>query len=254
MRGRRRSVKFDFAGATVLVTGGTSGLGAAIAAAYLDAGAEVAVTGTRPSAADYDEDLSGYRYLQLDVEDRANIDAVADALPRLDILINNAGVLFHPVGLDEFEPDVFERALMIHLSSAQRMAVRCKEKLARSNLPGGASVIGIGSLGSVFGLEVIPGYGPAKTGLLGLTRVFAVAWGKHGIRVNTVIAGTTETRMTAPVLADPEFSRNHLARTPLGRHGVPEDISGAVLFLTSDAAAWITGQAIAVDGGYTITG
>ena len=247
-------MKFDYQGAAVLVTGGTSGLGAAIASAYRNAGANVTITGTRGSTADYDEDLSGYAYLQLDVEDRQNIDAVAASLPRLDILINNAGVLFHPLGIDEMDPDVFERALMIHLSSAQRMAVRCRDKLARSTLPGGASVIGMGSLGSLFGMEVIPAYGTAKTGLLGLTRAFAVAWGKQNIRVNTVIVGTTWTRMTAPVLADPDFSKEHLARTPLGRHGMPDDISGVVLFLTSGAGAWITGQSIAVDGSYTISG
>ena len=86
-------VAYDFAGAHVLVTGGTSGIGAATAAAYRAAGAEVTITGTRGSAADYDDDLSAYRYLQMDVEDGASIDAVATALPRLDVLVNNAGLM-----------------------------------------------------------------------------------------------------------------------------------------------------------------
>jgi 3-oxoacyl-[acyl-carrier protein] reductase len=254
MAGRWSNVTYDYAGATVLVTGATAGLGEAIAEAYREAGADVIITGTRGSPTEYDQDLSGYRYFQLDVENRAQIDSIAAAIPRLDILINNAGGMLGAQGLDEMEPDVFERALAIHLFSGQRMAVRCRDKLAQSKLPGGASVVGMGSLGSYFGLEIIPGYGPAKTGLLGLTRTLAVAWGKHNIRVNVVSAGTTWTRMTGPVLSDPEFSVPHLARTPLGRHGVPDETSGVVLFVTSGAAAWLTGQAIAVDGGYTIMG
>lgn len=254
MSGRWSNVSFDYSGARVLVTGGTSGLGAAIAEAYREAGADVAITGTRGSPADYDEDLAGYSYFQLDVENRAQVDAVAAAQPSLDILINNAGGMLGAQGLDEMEPDNFERALAIHLMSGQRMAYGCREKLARSKLPGGASIVGMGSLGSYFGLEIIPGYGPAKTGLLGLTRTLAVAWAKHNIRVNVVSAGTTWTRMTEPVLSDPEFSRPHLARTPLNRHGVTDEINGVVLFVTSGAAAWMTGQAIAVDGGYTIMG
>lgn len=254
MSGRWSNVSFDYSGASVLVTGGTSGLGAAIAEAYREAGADVAITGTRGSPAEYDEDLAGYRYFQLDVENRAQVDAVAAAQPRLDILINNAGGMLGAQGLDEMEPDNFERALAIHLMSGQRMAYGCRGKLAQSTLPGGASIVGMGSLGSYFGLEIIPGYGPAKTGLLGLTRTLAVAWAKHNIRVNVVSAGTTWTRMTEPVLSDPEFSRPHLARTPLNRHGVTDEINGVVLFVTSGAAAWMTGQAIAVDGGYTIMG
>lgn len=254
MREYWSNVTFDYSGARVLVTGGTSGLGASIAQAYREAGAEVTITGTRGSAAEYDEDLSGFNYARLDVENRGQIDALAAATPALDILINNAGGILAAQGLDEMEPDVFERAIAIHLLSGQRLAARLRDRLAESKLPGGGSVVGIGSLGSFFGLEVIPGYGPAKTGLLGLTRALAVTWGKHAIRVNTVAAGTTLTRMTAPFIGDPAFSREHLARTPLGRHGVPGDINGAVLFVTSGAAAWLTGQVIAVDGGYTIMG
>jgi NAD(P)-dependent dehydrogenase (short-subunit alcohol dehydrogenase family) len=254
MSDRWSNVDFDFTGASVLVTGGTSGLGAAIAAAYREAGAEVTITGTRGSPAEYDEDLAGYRYLRMNVEDKASIDATAAAVPNLDILINNAGMMFGAIGLDEFEPDVFERAITVHLLSAQRMAMRCRDKLSQSTLPGGASIIGMGSLGSFFGLEIIPGYGSGKTGLVGLTKVLAVSWGKRNIRVNMVAAGTTWTRMTTPVLSDPEFSGPHLARTPLGRHGMPDDVNGVVLFLTSGAARWITGQVLYVDGGYTVMG
>ena len=248
------NVRFDFKGATVLVTGGTSGIGAGIAAAYRDAGAEVHVTGTRASAADYDDDLSAYRYLHLDVEDTASIDSVAAALSRLDVLVNNAGLALPSLGLDEYRPEIFERAIAMHLTGAYRMAHRCIDKLAASQLPGGGAIVGIASMASYFGIEVVPGYGAAKTGLVGLTRALAVHWARRNVRVNAVAAGLTESRMTAATIANPEWAAPTLARTPAGRHGVPLDIAGAVLFLTSAAASWITGQTLPVDGGYTIAG
>ena len=246
--------RYDYQGAHVLVTGGTSGIGAATAAAYREAGAEVTITGTRPDAASYDVDLGGYRYLQLDIENGANIDAVAAALPRLDILINNAGMALPSLGLDEYEPEIFERAVNMLLIGAFRMARRTLDLLAASQLEGGASMISIASMSSYFGIGIVPGYGSAKTGLLGLTRVLAVEWGKRGIRVNAVAAGLTESRMTAGTFATPEWHEPTLARTPLGRLGVPDDIANAVLFLSSPAASWITGQALPVDGGYTVSG
>lgn len=246
------NVKFDYRGARVLVTGGSNGIGAGIAAAYREAGADVTITGTRAAASDYDGDLSGYRYLQLQLTDNARIDAVAAALPELDILINNAGGNFM---LDnEYEPEVFERALQVNLISAYRLAHACHPKLARSALPGGASVIGLGSMTSLFGVEVVPGYGAAKGGLAQLGKTLAIAWARDNIRVNTIAAGLIASNMTAPALAMPEFNEQILARTPQKRIGTPRDIAGAVLFLTSAAAAYITGQLVPVDGGYSIMG
>lgn len=246
------NARFDYSGAQVLVTGGTNGIGAGIAAAYRDAGASVTITGTRPAASDYDADLSGYRYLQLQLTDNAQIDAVARALPSLDILVNNAGGNFM---LDnEYDPDVFERALRVNLISAYRMAHACHDKLARSQLPGGASVIGLGSMTSLFGVEVVPGYGAAKGGLAQLTKTLAIAWAKDNIRVNTIAAGIIASNMTAPALSHAEFTEPVLARTPMKRIGTPQDIAGAILFLTSAAAGFITGQLLPVDGGYSVVG
>lgn len=247
-------LKYDFSGARVLVTGGTSGLGAAIAAAYREAGAQVTITGTRSSADNYDEDLSGYHYLQLDVERPEQVQAVASAQCDLDILVNNAGLALAATGLDEHDPVVFDRSLSMHLSAAYRMAHGCRGALARSQRPGGAAIVGIASMTSYFGIELIPGYGTAKTGLIGLTRVLAVAWAKDRIRVNAVAAGLTRSRMTAGTFDDPAWTRPTLDRTPLGRLGEPIDIAGAVLFLTSSAASWITGQVLPVDGGFTVAG
>lgn len=247
-------ISFDYAGAHVLVTGGTSGIGAEIARGYAEAGAAVTITGTRGDAADYDEDLSAYRYLRLDVEDRDQIAAVAAAQADLDILVNNAGLALGSIGLDEWDPAIFERSLAMHLTAAYRMAHGCRGALAQSRRAGGASVVGIASMTSFFGIGMIPGYGAAKTGLVGLTRVLAVEWARQGIRVNAVAAGLTRSRMTAGTFDEIEWTGPTLARTPLGRLGEPADIAGAVLFLTSSAASWITGQVLPIDGGFTVSG
>jgi NAD(P)-dependent dehydrogenase (short-subunit alcohol dehydrogenase family) len=246
--------KHDFSGAHVLVTGGTSGIGAACAALFRDAGAVVTITGTRGGPADYDADLSGYRYLQLDMEDKASIDAVGAAQVRLDVLINNAGFALPSIGLDEWEPDVFDRAVAMLLNGAFRMARRSVDLLAQSTIPGGGSVIGVASMSSFFGIPIVPGYGAAKTGLVGLTRTMAAHWGARGIRANAVAAGLTRSGMTAGTFAQEAWTAPTLARTPLGRLGEPDDIAQAIAFLASPAASWITGQTIAVDGGYTISG
>jgi 3-oxoacyl-[acyl-carrier protein] reductase len=250
----RSTVAYDYAGARVLVTGATSGIGEAIARAYATAGATVTVTGTRARREDYaDKDLSGFRYLPLDLDDTDAIARTAAAMPELDILVNNAGTAF-PGGRDEHDPDVFEQALRINLASAYRLAHSCRDTLARSRLPGGASVVGIASMTSFFGLELVPGYGAAKAGLVQLTKSLAIEWAALGIRVNAVAAGLIATRMTAPMLAEPSLRDPFLARTPLGRPGMPAEIAGAVLYLTSSAASYVTGTTLVVDGGFSIRG
>lgn len=251
---RWNDVTFDFAGASVLVTGGTGGIGGAIAEAFRDAGAEVTITGTRASAADYDADLSGFRYARLDIEDRGGIDALAAGLGKLDVLVNSAGSALFALGLDEYDPEVFERAVTMHLTGVNRLAARCEPLLASSTLAGGGSVVSLASGSSFFGVDAVPGYGAAKTGLLGLTRVLAVHWAARRIRVNAVAAGFVRSGFTGPVMDVAEVNQAMLSRTPLGRHGDPSDIAGAALFLSSSAASWLTGQVIAVDGGYTIAG
>jgi NAD(P)-dependent dehydrogenase (short-subunit alcohol dehydrogenase family) len=247
-------VRFDYSGADVLVTGGTSGIGAAVAAAYRAAGARVTITGTRENVAAYDADLSGYRYLRLDVADSGQLAAVADPLPRLDILVHSGGVGLAALGKNEYEPDIFEEAVRMHLTSVYRLSSLCRDKLAASKLPSGGSIIGIASMSSFFGVEIVPGYGAAKAGLVQLMKTLAVAWSKHRIRPNAVAAGLIKTRQTAVFSEHPEYAAPHLARTPMRRLGEAGEIANAVLFLTSGAASFITGQTLSVDGGFSICG
>ena len=247
------SLTFDFAGAHVLVTGGTSGIGHAIAHAFAGAGAQVTITGTKASGADYETDLTPFAYRQCRMTEPADIEAVAASLERLDVLVNNAGQNL-PGGRDEYEPDVFEEMISVNLVGAFRMATATRDQLRNSELDGGASVVGLASMSSFFGIEMVPGYGAAKAGVVQLTKTLAVAWAKHGIRVNAVAPGIVETAMTAPMMPIEQLTAPLLARTPIGRFAAPEEIAPAVLFLASPAAGYITGQTLAVDGGFSIAG
>jgi len=244
---------FDFGGAHVLVTGGTSGIGNAIARAFADAGARVTVTGTKVSAADYTADLDSFTYRQCRMTEAADIEAVAASLDRLDVLVNNAGQNL-PGGRSEYEPDVFEETVSINLFGAFRMATATRDLLATSSIDGGANVVNAASMSSFFGIEMVPGYGAAKAGVVQLTKTLAVAWAKRGIRVNAVAPGVVETAMTAPMMPIEQLTAPLLARTPMGRFAAPEEIAPAVLFLASPAARYITGHTLAVDGGFSIAG
>ncbi len=244
---------FDFADAHVLVTGGSSGIGEGIARAFAAAGARVTITGTKATAGEYDTDLSGFAYRQCRMIETADINAVAASLDRLDVLVNNAGQNL-PGGRSEYEPDVFEETVAVNLFGAFRMASATRDLLERSELVGGASVINMGSMASFFGIEIVPGYGAAKAGIVQMTKTLAVAWARHGIRVNAVAPGVVETKMTAPMLPFEQLTAPLLARTPMARFATPGDIAPTVLFLASAAAGYITGQTVAVDGGFSIAG
>ncbi len=244
-------VSFDFSAAAVLVTGGTSGIGHATATAFAAAGASVTITGTREGPGDYDTDLSRFSYRQLQMTDPGLIDAVVASIDSLDVLVNNAGANF-PGGRDEWEPDTFAAALALNLVGPMRLTTGCRERLAASTLDGGASVVNMASLAAYRSIPLVPGYGSAKAGLVTLTRNLARLWVNDGIRVNAVAPGVIDTPMTAPMAHFPELLGGELAHTPMGRLGTPEEIAGAVEFLASAAASFITGHVLVVDGGYLL--
>jgi NAD(P)-dependent dehydrogenase (short-subunit alcohol dehydrogenase family) len=241
-------ISFDYSDASVLVTGGSNGIGLAIARSYKEAGAEVMITGRRASASDYDHDLSDFFYRQLDVNSQSAIIELGGSLDKLDILINNAG----GAQADEWGHEGFDQALNINLSSAFHLSMACKPLLEASTFEGGASVIGIASMTTYFGYEWTPGYGAAKAGLSQLIKTLGISWGPLGIRANAVAAGMTRTNLTSPAIDGmPEMIEGMFTRQGIKRVGQPEEVASAVLYLTSPQAAWVTGQTLAVDGGFS---
>ena len=242
---------FDFTGTSVLVTGGTSGIGHRTASAFREAGAHVTVTGTRETADSYDTDLTSMTYRQLIATDDGSVDAVAAGYDQLDVLVNNAGATF-PGGLDEYTPEGFEAALKVNLVGPYRLTHGLHGALAASEAPGGASVISLVSMAAFRAIPLVPGYGSAKAGLVAATRNLASRWAEAGIRVNAVAPGNIETPMTAPMKAVPQIVDEQLAHIPMGRFGAVDDVVPTILFLASRQAGYITGTTIEVDGGYLL--
>ncbi|MGI9491443.1 MAG: SDR family NAD(P)-dependent oxidoreductase [Geminicoccaceae bacterium] len=235
---------FDFKGSTILITGGSSGIGLAIANAFLEGGGDVWITGTRKNQEGYPDDLSSMTYRQLDMLDSDAVEALPTELPSLDVLVNCAGTTIR--NEEAYQPVNFEKVIAINLNAAFRMSMAALPSLKKSR----GSVVNIASMTSYFGAPGSPGYGASKAGILELTQTLGVAWAEHGIRVNGIAPGWIETKLTNYWREDDRDSQI-LARTPMGRWGRTDEMAGAALFLASDAASFVTGITIPVDGGYT---
>lgn len=243
------ALTFDFTGTSVLVTGGTSGIGLATATAFADAGASVTVTGTRASAGDYDVDLAPFTFAPLDVRDTKAAEAFAARIDNLDVLVNNAGAPFADAR-DEWDPEGFSAALDLNVEGAMRLTVGLREALTASTMAGGASVVNMVSMTAFRATTIVPGYSAAKAALLALTRNLAVHWVADGIRVNAVAPGVIDTPMTAPMKAFPELLEAEVGRSAMRRMGTPEEVAAVVLFLSCEASSFTTGATFEVDGGY----
>jgi 3-oxoacyl-[acyl-carrier protein] reductase len=182
------------------------------------------------------------------MESADDVQEVADACPRLDVLVNNAGQS-RPNGQSEWTPDVFDHVVATDLLAVFRLTVACKPALGRSEMNGGAAVVNVVSLAAFGGVEVVIAYGAAKAGLNQLTKGLAVSWAGDGIRVNAVAPGLIATDFAAGMTSNPEAAAAFLEKIPQGRFGCPADIAPAVLFLSSAGASFITGTTLVIDGG-----
>ena len=228
-------------GKTVLVTGGSQGIGHATAAALAAVGAEVTVTGTRPSFADYEAPLDGVAYVQADLSDPAARTALAARFSALDVLVNNAG----GGSATEYVQASFEAVIDLNLNAVMDLSVRLFPLLKASR----GAIVNVGSLASFLALKETPAYTASKAGLLGLTRALGDKWAPDGVRVNLVAPGFIATRMTERMRVDAGYEARLLKAVPMRRWGEPSEIAEAILFLASPAASYITGQSLVVDGG-----
>jgi len=229
---------------TVLVTGGTRGIGAAIARRLADGGYRVI------AASNSDEELAawsphqGVRTARLDVTSDASAAEVMRDVSELAGLVNCAGILQRANA--EFDIHRFQRTIEVNLVGTMRMCLVAKAALANAK----GAIVNTASMLSFFGSAFVPAYSASKGGVAQLTKSLAAAWASDGIRVNAIAPGWIETDMTRPLVDDPGRTASLMARTPMGRWGTPDDVAGVVEFLLSENARFMTGAIVPVDGGY----
>lgn len=228
-----------------VVTGGGRGIGLAAALALCQEGYEVIATGVDAVEVNNMPRVSGLTGRVLDVRDERALHDLFDAVESLDVLVNCAGLIRR--GGSEFDPATFVEVIDVNLTGTMRTCMAARPLLARN----GGAIVNTASMLSFFGGPGVPAYTASKGGVAQLTKSLAVAWANEGIRVNAVAPGWIATELTRPLYEDAARADPILQRTPMRRWGKPEDVAGPVVFLCSDAARFITGVILPVDGGYS---
>jgi NAD(P)-dependent dehydrogenase (short-subunit alcohol dehydrogenase family) len=253
------SASFALDGRVAAVVGGTSGIGLALARGLADAGADVAPVSRRQEqvdAAAADVEGRGRRAARVtaDVGDRTSLESalqqVVAQLGKVDILINCAGITKRTPTLDVSDEE-WESIIATNLTGTWRACqVFGRHMLAR----GYGRIINIASLASFVGLLEVAAYTASKSGVAGLTRALAVEWGNRGVNVNAIAPGVYRTALNSKLLDGTERGKEFLLRTPMRRFGNVEELAGACVFLASDAASFVNGEVLAVDGGFLASG
>ena len=228
-----------------LITGGARGIGFGIAEAMLGAGYAVTVTGLADEEVAAVPPRDNLKAVRLDVTRDTDVAACIAPLSRLDALVNCAGIIMRDG--KEFTIEGFQQVLDVNLTGTMRMCMAARPLLEKQ----GGAIVNTASIWSFFGGGLVPAYSASKGGVVQLTKALAVAWAPN-IRVNAIAPGWIETELTRAAQADPARSEAIVARTPFGRWGKPDDIGGAVVFLCSEGAGFITGAVLPVDGGYSV--
>lgn len=243
---------FNLEGRTALITGGGSGIGFAMAQTLARAGAQVILAARRegPLAEAVQQlSLQGItaRYLCADITQQTEVINLASASGAVDILVNAAGVnLRQP--FEEVTEAAWDQQLALHLKAPFFLTQALAPGMAQRKW---GRIINIASLQSHRAFDNSAPYGAGKGGIVQLTRAIAQRWGRNGVTCNAIGPGFFPTALTGPVFADPTLRERHADRTCVGRNGTMNDLQGVTLLLASDASAYITGQTLMVDGGYS---